>query len=176
MKQYSAPLFEKLDIEILTTPAETDKDHVVQALTAMQSAAGPDDEFVFYVASHGLVADGEYYLITSNVSSPETIKTEAISRLQLAGLLAKIPAAKKLVIIDTCHAQPVGDALQQAIESGGMSDSTATTILSRQIGSTVLAAATTDAGGAGGLQGSWPVYPCAGRRYRRRGCDERGRQ
>jgi hypothetical protein len=48
------------------------------------------------------------------------------------------------VLIDTCHAEPVGDALQQALQSGGMTDSTATTILSRQIGSTVLAAATTD--------------------------------
>jgi WD40 repeat protein len=144
LKQYSAPLFDKLDIKLLTTAAETDKDHIVQALTDMQLAAGPDDEFVFYVASHGLVVDGEYYLITANVSSPETLKTEAISRQQLAGLLANIHVPKKLVIIDTCHAQPVGDALQQASQSGGMTDSAATTILSRQIGSTVLAAATTD--------------------------------
>jgi uncharacterized caspase-like protein len=133
-------------IKLLTTAAETDKAHVVQALTAMQASAGPDDEFVFYVASHGVVVDGEYYLITSNVSSadPAGLKAEVISRQQLAGLLANIHAPKKLVIIDTCHAQPVGDALQQALQSGGMSDSTATTILSRQIGSTVLAAATTD--------------------------------
>jgi WD40 repeat protein len=144
LKQYSSSLFDKLDIKLMTTAAETDKDHVVQALTAMQSVASPDDEFVFYVASHGLVVEGEYYLITSNVSSPETIETEAISKQQLAGLLANIPAAKKLVIIDTCHAQPVGDALQQALQSGGMTDSTATTILSRAIGSTVLAATTSD--------------------------------
>ena len=146
LKKYSAPLFEKLDIRLLTTAAQTDKAHVVQALTDMQLAAGPDDEFVFYVASHGLVVDGEYYLITSNVSSAEAanLKAEAISRQQLAGLLANIQAPKKLVIIDTCHAQPVGDALQQALQGGGMTDSAATTILSRQIGSTVLAAATTD--------------------------------
>jgi uncharacterized caspase-like protein len=146
LKKYSAPLFEKLDIRLLTAAAETDRDHVVQALTDMQSAAGPDDEFVFYVASHGTIVDGEYYLITSNVSSPEpaSLKAEAISRQQLAGLLANIHAPKKLVIIDTCHAQPVGDALQQALQGSGMTDSAATTILSRQIGSTVLAAATTD--------------------------------
>ncbi len=144
LKQYSAPLFEKLDIKLLTSAAETDKDHVVKALTAMQTTTGPDDEFVFYVASHGLVMDGEYYLITSNVSSVATIKTEAISRQQLAGLLANIRASRKLVLIDTCHAEPVGDALQQALQSGGMTDRAATTILSRQIGSTVLAAATTD--------------------------------
>ncbi len=146
LKNYSAPLFETLDIKLMTTAAETDKAHIVEALTAMQSAAGPDDEFVFYVASHGIIEDGEYYLVTSNVSSiePADLKAETISRQQLAGLLANIHAAKKLVIIDTCHAQPVGDAMQQALQSGGMSDSAATTILSRQIGSTVLAAATTD--------------------------------
>jgi hypothetical protein len=153
LKQYSAPLFQKLDIKLLTTAAETDKDHVVQALTAMQTTTGPDDEFVFYVASHGLVMDGEYYLITSNVSSVATIKSEAVSRQQLAGLLANIRAPKKLVLIDTCHAEPVGDALQQALQSGGMTDSTATTILSRQIGSTVLAAATTDQEALEGYKG-----------------------
>jgi len=146
LKKYSTPLFEKLDVKLLTTAAETDKDHVIQALTAMQSAVGPDDEFVFYVASHGLVTDGEYYLITSNVSAGDAahLKSEAISRQQLAGLLANIRALKKLVIIDTCHAQPVGDAMEQAIQTGGMTDKTATTILSRGIGLTVLAAATTD--------------------------------
>jgi uncharacterized caspase-like protein len=143
---YSAALFEKLDIKLLTTAAETDKIHVVQALTAMQAAAGPDDEFVFYVASHGIVVDGEYYLITSNVSAGDSahLKTEAINRQELAGLLANIHALKKLVIIDTCHSQPVGDAMEQAIQTGGMTDKTATTILSRGIGLTVLAASTTD--------------------------------
>ena len=128
LKQYSKSLFEDLDVQLLTTATETDKDHVVQALTAMQTATGPDDEFVFYVASHGIVVGGgEYYLITSNVSSwaPETLKSEAIGRAQLAGLLANIPASKKLVIIDTCHAQPLGDALQQAMQSGARTDATA---------------------------------------------------
>ena len=144
LKQYSAPLFSQVDVKLLTTAAETDKDHVVQALTAMQAATGPDDEFVFYVASHGAVVDGEYYLVTSNVSSLDGMKSEAISQEQLAGLLANIHASKKLIIVDTCHAQPVGDASQQAQASRGMNDATAATILSRDIGLTVLAAATTD--------------------------------
>jgi WD40 repeat protein len=145
LKQYSAPLFAALDVRPLTTAAETDKDHIVQALTAMQAAiGGPDDEFVFYVASHGAVVDGEYYLVTSNVGSLADMKSGAISKEQLADLLAHVPASKKLIIVDTCHAEPVGDALQQALASGGMNDATAATILSREIGSTVLAATTTD--------------------------------
>ncbi len=146
LRAHSPSLFEKLDIKLLTTPAETDKDHVKQALTDMHSAAGPDDEFVFYVASHGSVADGEYYLITSNVGSaePERLKADAMSSQELAGLLANVPAPKKLVIIDTCQAGALGDALQVALLTRGMNARTAATILSRGIGLTVLAAATTD--------------------------------
>ncbi|MGP0059864.1 MAG: caspase family protein [Beijerinckiaceae bacterium] len=145
LKKYSAPLFQKVDIKLLTTAAETDKDHVVQVLTAMQSAAGPDNVFVFYVASHGIVVDGEYYLITSNVSSaePERLKAEAISRQELAGLLANIPAAKKLVIIDTSQAGALDGALQGAVQSRGMNTGMAAVMLSREIGLTVLTAATT---------------------------------
>jgi hypothetical protein len=142
----SAALFEKLDIKLLTTPTETDKDHVIQALKAMQSAVGPDDEFVFYVASHGVVENGEYYLITSNVGSadPRGLKAEAISGKELSGLLANIPVTKKLVIIDTCDAQAAGDAMRTALSTRGLSARAAVTIISRDFGLTVLAATATD--------------------------------
>jgi WD40 repeat protein len=147
LKKFSAPLFENLDIKVLTGVAETDRAHVIQALKDMKAAVGPDDEFVFYVASHGFIAsDGDYYLITSNVgqSDPAHLKIDAIGRQTLTGLLADIPAAKKLVVIDTCYAEPLGDTLLQANLTKGMSTPTAATILSREIGLTVLSATTTD--------------------------------
>ncbi len=147
LRDYSKPIFRNPpDIKLLTGPTETDKHHVIQALKAMQSATGPEDEFVFYVASHGIVADGKYYLVTSNVTSaePKRLKAEAISSQELEGLLANIPAAKKLVIVDTCQARALGNALQLADLNRGMNAPTATTILSRGLGLTVLAAATTD--------------------------------
>jgi WD40 repeat protein len=138
LKTYSAPLFQKLNIRLLTTPAETDKGHVVQALKGMQSAVGPGDEFVFFVASHGIVADGVYYLVTSNVGGdPARLKLDAISRAELTGLLANIPATRKLAVIDTCHAGAMGEAK-------GMDTQTAATILGNGLNLTVLAATTTD--------------------------------
>jgi hypothetical protein len=43
----------------------------------------PGDVFVFFVASHGTVDEGEYFLITSNVGSTRTekLKTDAIAGL-----------------------------------------------------------------------------------------------
>jgi len=143
---YSAKLFQKLDIKLLIKPGDTTRDSLIQTLKDMQKTVGVDDVFVFYVASHGNIVDGEYYLVTSNVSSaePERLKADAISGQELTGLLANIHAPKKLAVIDTCHAQPVGDALQDAQRTAGMNAGTDATIRSRGIGVTVLAAATTD--------------------------------
>jgi len=142
LRKGAEPLFEKLDIKLLTTAAETDKDHVVQALKAIQAMAGPDDEFIFFVASHGIVADGVYYLVTSNVGGdPARLKVDAISRQELSDLLGNVKATKKLAIIDTCHAGALGDAL---VAAKGMDGPTAATLLSNGLNLTVLAATATD--------------------------------
>jgi len=135
---YSAALFENVDIKLLTTAAETDKDHVEQALKAVQAAAGPGDEFIFFVASHGVVADGVYYLITSNVGGdPTRLKLDAISKQELDSLLGNIRATRKLAVIDTCHAGAMADAT-------GMDTQTAAALLGNGLNLTVLAATTTD--------------------------------
>jgi hypothetical protein len=65
LEKYSAPLFQgKPDIKLLITPAETTRDSLMQTLKGMQAVVAADDLFVFYVASHGLADDGEYFLIT----------------------------------------------------------------------------------------------------------------
>ena len=104
----------------------------------------PDDLFVFYVASHGTVDDGEYFLITSNVGSTRTekLRTDAISQTIFKELIANIPATKKLIIIDTCNAGALGGAIQTAMLTRGMSEDTAMKVLSRAVGSTVLSAST----------------------------------
>ncbi len=123
------PLFDpgkKPDITLLTTDAaamsdKPTRENVIKALKEMQSPdrVGPDDLFVFYAASHGLIADGEYFLVTSDVD-PDS--TEAL----------------KLMFIDTCHAAALGNPDEIT------SDSTAATQMGRAMGMTVLAAANTD--------------------------------
>jgi hypothetical protein len=153
LRTKAAPLFDKIDIEVLTTAAETDKDHVVAALKAMQAAVGPDDEFVFYVASHGIVANGEYFVATSNVTAADakSLADEAISSKTLSDLLANIPATRKLVIIDTCDAGAAGQTLAA---TRGLRAQDAVTILGRTFGLTVLAATTSNEEAIeGGYQG-----------------------
>lgn len=136
-------IFDKVIIKRLTTKEETTNANITTELKTMQ-ALNPDDLFVFYVASHGTVDDGEYFLITSNVGSTSTakLKTDAIDQSALKGLIANIPTAKKLIVIDTCNAGALGDAIQTAMLTRGMSEDTAMKVLSRAVGSTILSAAT----------------------------------
>jgi uncharacterized caspase-like protein len=136
-------LFDKVVIKRLVTKEETTTENITAELRKMQTL-NPDDLFVFYVASHGAVDDGEYFLITSNVGSTSTakLKTDAISQTALKGLVANIPTAKKLIVIDTCNAGALGDAIQTAMLTRGMSEDTAMKVLSRAVGSTILSAAT----------------------------------
>ncbi|SDG75371.1 caspase family protein [Propionivibrio dicarboxylicus] len=137
-------LFSSVNVRTLVTPADTTKTAIVEALKQAQRDVGPDDLFVFYVASHGTVDDGQYLLITSNVGSTASarLKQDALTQETLKELISNIPASKKLIVLDTCSAGQLGDALQVAMLTRGMSDDTAMKVLSRAVGSTVLSAAT----------------------------------
>ena len=143
LKEGAATLFDQVIVHQLLTPAETTRENITRTLKAMQTL-NPEDLFVFYVASHGTVDDGEYFLITSEVGSTSTakLKTDALSQNLLKELIANIPATKKLIVIDTCGAGKLGDAIQVAMLTRGMSEDTAIKVLSRAVGSTILAAST----------------------------------
>ena len=135
----SKGLFSKTIIHKLDTKENTSKEAITQKLKELQSL-NPDDLFVFYVASHGTVDDGEYFLVTSNVGSTSTrkLKSDAIKQADLKRLIANVPTTKKLIVLDTCNAGAMGSALL----TRGMSEDTAMKILSRAVGSTILSAAT----------------------------------
>ena len=143
LRKGATGLFEQVHITTLTAREATTRDDVISALQRFK-AINPDDLFILYIASHGTVDEGEYFLITSNVGSlrTEKLKTDAISQNMLKEAIANIPATKKLIIIDTCSAGALGDAIQVAVLTRGMSEDTALKILSRSVGSTILSAST----------------------------------
>ncbi len=154
LKKVTAGLFEKVNIKKLVTKDKTTNENIIKELRAYKSL-NPDDVFVFFVASHGTVDEGEYFLITSNVGSTRTekLKTDALSQGMLKELIANIPATKKLIIIDTCSAGALGEAIQVAMLTRGMSEDTAMKILSRAVGSTILSASTSLQEAVEGYQG-----------------------
>lgn len=136
-------LFDSVEVHRLLKPEETTSAAITAALRQAQKDVKPEDLFVFYVASHGTVDDGQYLLVTSNVGSTSTarLKQDALTQDILKEMISNIPASKKLVVLDTCNAGKMGDALQMAMLTRGMSEDTAMKVLSRAVGSTILSAA-----------------------------------
>jgi len=142
LQKRAAPLFDKVNVEQLTTQKATSRSALESAFAHYRSI-DPADVFVFYVASHGTVygpdlADREYFLIPSNVSAVtiEAIRRDAVSDAELRRLIASIPATRKLLLLDTCHAGAMGDAMLEQLA--------AVKVLSGAVGSTVLSASTSD--------------------------------
>jgi hypothetical protein len=148
LKKVAAPLFEKTDVEVLATPEKTTKEAIIRAFQEMGSKTSPNDLFLFYNASHGIVdvVDNEeqYFLLTSNVLllSSRHIGKDAMGHKELAGLIGNIPAQKKVVILDTCNAGKGGKEIQVTLlqQTRGLTDSTAVKLLQRAIGSAVFSA------------------------------------
>lgn len=148
LKKTAAPLFEKITVQVLTMLAETTREAITKAFEALRPQIKPNDLFIFYNASHGLVdvVDGEeqYFLLTSNVLllSSRHIGKDAMSQKELAKLIGNIPAQKKVVILDTCNAGKGGREIQVALlqQTRGLTDSTAVKLLQRAIGSAVFSA------------------------------------
>ena len=143
LQKTAATLFDKVNITRLTSGETSSKENILKELDKHRNI-NPKDVFVFYVASHGTVDDGDYYLITSNVGalSTEKLKADAITQKELRERIANVPAAKKLIVIDTCNAGKMGEQIQVAMLTRGMSEETAMKILSRAVGSTIISAAT----------------------------------
>ncbi len=108
----------------------------------MQGSVGPNDAFVFFIASHGMVRGGEYYVLTSNTAGFEAdvLKDQALSRREITDLLANIHTTHKAAFIDTCQAGALGGGGEE-FATRGMDPKTAATIISRQVGLTMLMAA-----------------------------------
>lgn len=143
LKAAAMGLFGEVRIQTLTGVEATTNEAILKAVERYRSLR-PEDLFVFYIASHGTVEEGEYFLITSNVGSlrTERLRSDALSQNRLKEMLANLPATKKLIVIDTCNAGALGEAIQTAMLTRGMSEDTALKILGRAVGSTILAAST----------------------------------
>jgi uncharacterized caspase-like protein len=140
----AAPLFDKVHVELLTTPGATNKEALLAAF-ARYDSIGADDVFVFYVASHGTIkgedlGSQQYFLIPSNVGllSVEALRHDALNQTELKRAIASIPATKKLVLLDTCQSGALGEVLA----ARGLAEDDAVKILSGAVGSYVLAAST----------------------------------
>jgi uncharacterized caspase-like protein len=147
LKNKASPLFSKVNVEQLVTQETTTKAAIEAALARYQHI-GPNDVFLFYVASHGAfdgdLANRQYFLIPSSIrdDTADDIQRDGVSEVELKRMIGSIPATRKLLLLDTCHAGAMGDAMM--VTTRGMGESAAVNVLASAVGSTVLSASTSE--------------------------------
>lgn len=146
LKNSTGAIFGNTNITVLTSFEETSKDAVKNAFAKVQNSIKPNDLFVFYISSHGLIdtVDGEeqYYLLTSNVFflSSHQIQRQALSQKEIADLVGNVPTQKKFILFDTCHAgRGTQSIFGESFRHGrGLTESAAVKLLQRTIGGSVI--------------------------------------
>ncbi|QFG31798.1 hypothetical protein F6476_22790 [Pseudomonas umsongensis] len=134
-------LFASVNVRLLTSPEETTKESILNSFKDLK-ISNPKDVFLLYVATHGVIDDGKYYLLTSNVGglSKEGLGQDAIVPEDLKNALMNVPTTKKLVVLDTCSAGALGGVINASLATRGPGEDEAIKLLSRAVGSAVFSA------------------------------------
>jgi WD40 repeat protein len=104
-----ARLYQSVNVRVLSD-AQATGDAIRTALTELASRIAAQDVFVLYLAGHGASFDREYHFIPWDAvyTSTAALRQRSLTHEDFRGLLAKLPAAKTVVLLDTCSAGGFG--------------------------------------------------------------------
>ena len=120
----------------LVLETEATEKGIEAAIERMRGDVHANDVFILYLAGHGKNIAGTYYFLPQDLTfeGGRTIQKDAIDQSKLQRWLARIPAQKSILILDTCESE--GAARSLAVER-----ETAVERLRHATGRSVIAAA-----------------------------------
>ena len=130
-------LYRAVNARILTDQQATGEG-IRKALEALAGQIAAQDVFVLYLAGHGASFDRDYHFIPWDAiySSATALRERSVSNQQFRDLLAKIPATKTVILLDTCSSGGFG----RQEGRGEVSEKDAIDRLSRLTGRAMIAA------------------------------------
>jgi WD40 repeat protein len=86
------------------------KEGIQKFIQDLSAKVKPWDTFILFVASHGVLVDNQYFIVTSGYNG--TLNTaNLISSNEIIGMSTKIKSLTQLFIFDTCHAGGVDNII-----------------------------------------------------------------
>lgn len=147
IKRQAASLFKPQHIHIeALSDAAASRDGIRQAIQSLATRVKPWDSFIFFVASHGVLLDNQYFIVTAGFSGALN-RAELISSNEIVAMSTEIKALSQLLIFDTCHAGGVDSFI------GGLYDARMS-VLARKMGLHVYASAGSTQTAIDGYQGN----------------------
>ncbi len=134
---------------------QTTKAHIEKLIGKVRKNVRPNDYFIFFVSSHGMIFENKYYFVPSDFDMD--LKVDSLSRQwkksirngfgedQISELLLNIPTVFRMAILDTCHAGKEIDSIKSSL---------ATAPFGKKEGISILAAAKTTQAASDNYQGN----------------------
>lgn len=105
LAEKTATIYKPENIHLTTLVNEqADKRNIMAAVEKLASQVKHGDSFIFFDASHGLLLQSQYYIVTSSFDGRLNNSESLISSNEIVEISKKIKALSQLFIFDTCHA------------------------------------------------------------------------
>ncbi len=96
---------------LLLKDSKADRNGILASLDRLAKVTDANSTVVIYFSGHGGKKDGGYYFCPHGFN-PAALKETAISGPEFTNKIAAIPAKKKLILLDCCHAGGIGSGVK----------------------------------------------------------------
>lgn len=93
-----------------------DRTNIINTIAEIEKTSKPEDILVLFFAGHGEIVDKDQLLLLTSESSREDFK--GLRMRELLELLNKVPAGKRVLILDACHSGAAINNLDMAQLTG----------------------------------------------------------
>jgi WD40 repeat protein len=130
----------------LLTDREATKVNITKKIDALMATIKPQDSFILFVASHGVLLQNQYYMLTHDFKG-QVSDANMISSNEIVEMSKKIKSLSQLLIFDTCHAGGV-DTIVSGLYDARMS------VLAKKMGLHIYASASDKQAAMDGYKGN----------------------
>lgn len=130
----------------LITDSNASKKNILMKINELSQQIKPTDMFIFFVASHGLLIQNQYFIVTHDFDG-NLVVSSLISSNEIVEFSKQIRALNQLYIFDTCHAGGV-DNIVSGLYDARMS------VLAKKMGLHIYASANSVQEAIDGYQGN----------------------
>ena len=93
-----------------------DRGNIIKTLQEIEKSSKPEDIILLFFAGHGEIVDNEQLLLLTTESTRDNF--QGIKMNELLSIMNKIPAGKRILILDACHSGAAINNLDLAYFSG----------------------------------------------------------
>lgn len=88
---------------------DADKARITAVVQSLAQQMHPSDVFVLFVASHGLLMDSQFYMVTADYDGTDN-RANFISSDEIVEISKRIPAFSQWLVFDSCHSGGIDGA------------------------------------------------------------------